>query len=97
MDITLRLDPETERRVREEAERRGITPEALAEAAVLETVAREQTAQRERNAQARALLRTWSDDGDETEQRATFDAVAKGSNSERKGFRQHFPAGTKTK
>lgn len=97
MDITLRLDPETERRLREEAERRGMSPEALAETAVRETIEREQVAQREKNAKARELLRSWTEHGDAQEQRETFDAVAKGLNAERKGYRQHYRMAPKTK
>jgi hypothetical protein len=92
MDITLRLDPETERLIREEAARRGMTPEALAQAVVVETLEREQAQQRAKNAAARELLRTWSEDGDEQEQRETFEAIAEGLNAERKGVRQHYPA-----
>ena len=92
MDITITLDPDDERFVREEAEKRGVSPLQLAEKLVADALERERKA-----ARALELLRSWDEDGDEAEQRATFDAIAKGLNEERQGFRQHFPAELKGK
>lgn len=83
MDITITLDPDTERFVRDEAEKRGVAPEAI----IAQAMERERKA-----ARARELLRSWDEAGDEAEQRETFEAIANGRNEERQGYRQHYPA-----
>jgi tRNA A37 N6-isopentenylltransferase MiaA len=100
MDITITLDPDAERFVREEAEKRGIAPEKLAETLVSDALERERKAALEREQKAERaleLLRSWDEDGDEAEQRGTFDAIVKGLNEGRRGYRQHFPAHLKGK
>jgi hypothetical protein len=92
MDITVTLLPDAERFVRQEAENRGIAPEALAESVVATAFERERKV-----AHARALLQSWDDDGDETEQREPFESIAKGLNTGREGYRQHIPAHLKGK
>jgi hypothetical protein len=92
MDITITLGPDDERFVRDEAEKRGVAPEQLAETLVSGALERERKA-----AHALELLRSWDEDGDVAEQRETFEAIAKGLNEEREGYRQHYPAHLKGK
>lgn len=61
---------------------------AVTEAEVKESARR---AQREKNQKAIALLRSWVEDGDEMEQRETFEALKKGLNAHHSSGRVIYP------
>ena len=47
--------------------------------------------QREKNRKAIVLLRSWIDEGDETEQRESFEALRKGLNAHQSSGRTIYP------
>jgi hypothetical protein len=52
---------------------------------------RQRLKQREKNRKAIALLRSWIDDGDEDEQRESFEALKKGLNAHHSSGRIIYP------
>lgn len=70
--MTLKLRPELELELAREAAQRGRTPEEFAVDLLEQAMPDRRTA---RNAAAIALLRSWSEEGDEEDQRETFEAL----------------------
>ncbi|HZO89893.1 MAG TPA: hypothetical protein VFB38_16305 [Chthonomonadaceae bacterium] len=85
MILTLDLDPKLESQLCEQAAAKGVELEAYVKE-LLKTAA-----QRERNQAAIAALRSWREEGDEEEQRETFEALKRGLNESRRGYRVLFP------
>ncbi len=92
MDITITLGPDDERFVREEAEKRGVAPERLAETLVSGALERERKA-----AQIAAMFRAWEVEDSANPDDDTFETIVKGLNEERAGYRLHFPPELKGK
>ncbi len=84
MILTLDLDPKLESQLCEQAAAKGVELEAYVKE-LLKTAA-----QRERNQAAIAALRSWREEGDEEEQRETFEALKRGLNESRRGYRVLF-------
>jgi hypothetical protein len=88
MDITITLDAETERFVREEAEKRGVAVETV--------VAQVMEGQR-KAAQLAEMFQRWEKEDAANPDDDTFETIVKALNEGRKGYRQHFPAELKGK
>lgn len=86
--MTLTLPPDLERRVAEEAERQGLKADEYA----LQLLEKHFPPEDRRKALV-ALLQSWIDEGDEEEQRETFEALKQGLNETRSqnGERLIFP------
>ena len=87
MSLVIELPPEVEERVRRESERKGVDAADL----VVEIVETALPDQRTRNRRASELLRQWSEEGDEEEQRETLEALKEGLNSSHSSNRTIFP------
>jgi predicted transcriptional regulator len=86
--ITLTLDSELERRLLQEASRHGLSPEQYAVQALEEYILR--TA-RERREKAIALVQSWIDEGDEEEQKETWEYLVRVLDEDRTSVRKLFP------
>jgi hypothetical protein len=86
MTINIKLTPELEQRLKQEAERRQLSPDQCA-ADLLE----ERLLTADRNAQAIAVLQSFIDDGDEQEQRETYEFLTKALDEDRPSERKLFP------
>lgn len=85
MSITLELRDSVAIALREEAERRGLRPEDLAE-----TLLSENLPVLRPKGSLSALIQSWIDDGDEDEQRETWEALSEGIDANRVGQRKLF-------
>lgn len=85
MSLTLELNQAVDTALRDEAERRGVSPEELAQ-----TVLGENLPLRPKGSLS-ALIQSWIDDGDEEEQRETWEALKEGIDANRVGQRKFFP------
>jgi regulator of protease activity HflC (stomatin/prohibitin superfamily) len=88
MTLTLNLPTDLEAQLSRSAEQKGLTAEAYA-AQLLEEQLRQERI--ERNQAAIRLLQSWIDEGDEEEQRETFEALKKGLEENRLSNRPLFP------
>jgi hypothetical protein len=88
MTLTLDLRPELQEQLKREAAQRGLSPEKLAVALLEEAVPGYRAS---RNAAAIEMLRSWAEEGDEEEQRETFEALKEGLNQNHSSDRVIFP------
>ena len=86
MTINLKLDPELERRLREEAQLRGISPQEFA----LNLIEKHLPPSEHRKKIA-TLLQSWIDEGDVQEQRETGEYLARVLDEDRPSARKLFP------
>ena len=86
--LTLDLDPDLEQRLRSEANRHGTPPEQYVLRLLEEYVSR---TERERREKAIALVQSWIDDGDEKEQKETFEYLVRVLDEDRTSARKLFP------
>jgi predicted transcriptional regulator len=86
--ITLTLDSELEQRLQQEASRQGLSPEQYAAQALEEHVSQ---ADRERREKAIALVQSWIDEGDEEEQKETWEYLVGVLDEDRTSVRKLFP------
>jgi hypothetical protein len=86
--ITLTLDSELEQRLRREASFQGLSPEEYAVQALEEHVSQADRARREK---AIALAQSWIDEGDEEEQRETWEYLVRVLDEDRSSARKLFP------
>ena len=87
MSLVIELSPEVEERLQRESKRKGVDAADL----VREIVESALPDQRARNQRAVELLRQWSEEGDEEEQRATLEALKEGLNASHSSYRTIFP------
>lgn len=88
MTITLTLAPELEFKLKQEADRRGLPPEQYALEVLDEHVSQ---AERERREKAIALVQSWIDEGDEDEQKETWEYLVRVLDEDRPSARKLFP------
>lgn len=86
--ITLTLDSEFEQRLLLEASRHGLSPEQYAVQALEERLSQ---TERERREKAIALVQSWIDEGDEQEQRETWEYLVRVLDEDRISARKLFP------
>ena len=84
MTLTLELPDAKQQTLAREAARRGVAPESLATAWLFEKLDAVQTDG------LCDLIQSWIDDGDEVEQRETFEALSQGIDASRVGQRKLF-------
>jgi len=89
MTLTLTLPEKLEKRLKEEAARRGYSAPAYAQ-----RVLEEYLQQKTNHAQAVALLQSWIDEGDPEEQQATGSYLIQALDADRLSDRQLFPPKT---
>lgn len=90
MTMTVQLPEDLELRLTEEAERRGLGPEAYAVQLLEEHVPPSDRAER-----VSALLRAWIEEGDPGEQRETGEYLIRALDEDRPRERPHFPEALK--
>ena len=88
MTLTLDLPPAVQSELCRGAQQKGLTTEAYAAQLLEERLKQERI---ERNQAAIRLLQSWIDEGDEEEQRETFEALKKGLEENRMSDRPLFP------
>jgi hypothetical protein len=86
--MTLALAPQVEERLKQEAARRGLPPDEYANKVLDEHLSQ---AERERREQAIALVQSWVDEGDEAEQRETWNYLVRVLDEDRTSARKLFP------
>ena len=86
MTLTLTLPPELERRLAEEAARKGVPPEQY----TLQLLS-EHLPAADRRAEAVRLLQSWLDEGDAAEQTETGDYLVRALDEDRLSDRKLFP------
>ncbi|MGH9754637.1 MAG: hypothetical protein ACREA2_17815 [Blastocatellia bacterium] len=86
--ITLTLDSEFEQRLLREASQHGLSPEQYAVQALEERILQ---TERERREKAIALVQSWIDEGDEQEQRETWEYLVRVLDEDRTSARKLFP------
>jgi hypothetical protein len=99
MTLIIELPPEVESRLNEESQRKGIAASELARTAIESALMIESERparlsveeQRKKNQRAIELLRQWREEGDEDEQRETFEALKEGLNQSHSSYRKIFP------
>jgi hypothetical protein len=89
MTLTLNLPSDLEQRLLEEASRLGVPPAQVALAAL-----EERLLHRDQRQDAIAMLKSWVDEGDEEEDRATGDLLIRLLDEDRLSNRQLFPPET---
>ena len=87
--MTIALAPELEYRLQNEAARNGQSLEQFAATALNEKLA---AAEQDRREQGIALLQSWIDDGDEAEQKESWEYLVKALDEDRLSDRKLFPA-----
>ncbi len=87
MSIVIELSQLVEDRLQKESERTGVAAADLVRQ-IVETALPDQ---RTRNNRAIELLRLWSEEGDEEEQRQTLEALKEGLNASHSSIRTIFP------
>ncbi len=87
--MTIALAPELEYRLQNEAARNGQSPDQFAANTLIEKL---ESAEQERRQQAIALLQSWIDDGDEAEQKESWEYLVKALDEDRLSDRKLFPA-----
>lgn len=85
MSLLIELAPDVESRLELEAADNGVQPSAYA-SRLIENGLRKGDPEK-----ARALLRKWDEEGDEEEQRETFEALKKGLNAHQSSGRIIYP------
>ncbi|GEM_PF-324246 len=86
--ITLTLDSELGQRLLQESSRHGLSPEQYAVRALEEHILR---TERERREKAIALVQSWIDEGDEEEQKETWEYLVRVLDEDRTSVRKLFP------
>jgi hypothetical protein len=86
--ITLTLDSELGQRLLQEASQHGLSPEQYAVQALEEYILR---TERERREKAIALVQSWIDEGDEEEQKETWEYLVRVLDEDRTSVRKLFP------
>lgn len=86
--MTLALAPELEERLKQEAARRGLPPAEYASKVLEEHISQ---AERERREKAIALVQSWIDEGDEQEQKETWEYLVRVLDEDRTSARKLFP------
>ena len=84
MSLTIELSPHDEHRLREEAARQGVPPEELVLRAVKQIFPAS-------NEEAIRALESVYDEGDESEQRETWDYLKQALDEDRLSYRKLFP------
>lgn len=86
--MTLALAPELEERLKHEAARNGLPPDDYAAKVLDEHIS---LAERARREQAIALVQSWLDEGDQEEQRQTWEYLVRVLDEDRTSARKLFP------
>jgi hypothetical protein len=85
MSVTIELSDPVGMALHDEASRRGVPAQELAETLLSESLPVK------RKGSLSALIQSWIDEGDEEEQRETWEALKKGIDENRVGQRKFFP------
>lgn len=88
MTLTLELSDGLEERLQQAAADSGMSPQELALRVLDQSLPHDAEAKRRR---AIELLRQWREEGDEEEQRETWEALKKGLDENRTSYRKLFP------
>jgi predicted DNA-binding protein len=93
MTLIIELPPDVEERLQAESCRKGVAASQLAREIIESPFPQRviEEAQRARNQRAIELLRELREEGDEQEQRETFEALKEGLNASHSSYRTIFP------
>jgi hypothetical protein len=86
MTLTIDLSPDIEQRLLSEAGRLGIAPDQY-----IVQVLKQQLPASDRTAQFSAVLKSWMDEDDSEDQKATFDFLVRALDEDRSSERKLFP------